>query len=80
MHKNLDGDSGKEVIYRAKNIHAKDHRFIYFFADVPHLIKTARNCLANSGSNGATRYMWNSGFLFCGVTSPDYIMMILNLG
>ena len=62
MHKNLDGDSGKEVIYRAKNIHAKNHRFIYFFADVPHLIKTARNCLANSGSNRATRYMWNSGF------------------
>ena len=31
MHKNLDGDSGKEVIYRAKNIHAKYHRFIYFF-------------------------------------------------
>ena len=62
MHKNLDGDTGKEVIYRAKNIHAKDHRFIYFFAYVPHLIKTARNCLANSGSNRATPYMWNSGF------------------
>ena len=62
MHKNLDGDSGKEVIYRAKNIHAKDHRFNYFFADIPHLIKTARNCLANSGSNRASRFMWNSGF------------------
>ena len=29
---------------------------------VPHLIKTARNCLSNSGSNRATRYMWNSWF------------------
>ena len=33
-----------------------------FFADVPHLIKTARNCLRSSGSGRATRYMWNSGF------------------
>ena len=63
MHKFLQGDSKVEdVIYRAKNIHAKDNRYIYFFADVPHLIKTARNCLSNSGSGRATRYMWNSGF------------------
>ena len=62
MHKSLAGNSGREVIYRAKNIYAKDNRFIYFFADVPHLIKTARNCLSNSGSGRATRYMWNSGF------------------
>ena len=40
----------------------KDNRFIYLFADVPHIIKTARNCLSNSGSGRATRYMWNSGF------------------
>ena len=57
-----EGDSAvKDVIYRAKNIHSKDNRFIYFFADVPHIIKTARNCLSNSGSGRATRYMWNSG-------------------
>ena len=62
MHKVLQGDSEEDVVYRAKNIHSKDHRFIYFFADVPHLIKTARNCLSNSGSGRATRYMWNSGF------------------
>ena len=63
MHKFLQGDSAVEdVIYRAKNIHAKNHRYIYFFADAPHLIKTARNCLSNSGSGRATRYMWNSGF------------------
>ena len=62
MHKQLDGDSGKPVVYRAKNIHTTENRFIYFFADVPHLIKTARNCLSNSGSGRATRYMWNSGF------------------
>jgi len=61
MHKLLECDSGKEVVYRAKNIHTKDSRFIYFFCDVPHLIKTARNCLSNSGSGRATRFMWNNG-------------------
>ena len=61
MHKFLQGDSAvKDVIYRAKNIHSRDNRLIYFFADVPHIIKTARNCLSNSGSGRATRYMWNS--------------------
>ena len=61
MHKFLQGDSAvKDVIYRAKNIHSKDNRFIYSFADVPHIIKTARNCLSNSGPGRATRYMWNS--------------------
>ena len=62
MHKCLQGDSAvKGVIYRAKNINSKDNRFIYFFADVPHIIKTARNCLSHSGSGRTTRYMWNSG-------------------
>ena len=63
MHKFLQGNSEVEdVVYRAKNIHARESRYIYFFADVPHLIKTARNCLSNSGSGCATQYMWNSGF------------------
>ena len=26
-----------------------------------HIIKTARNCLSNSGGNRCTRYMWNDG-------------------
>ena len=41
---------------------ASDDRFIYFFFDPPHLVKTARNCLFNSGSGRCTRYMWNDGF------------------
>ena len=31
-----------------------------FFADAPHLLKTARNCLLNSGSGLKSRYMWNN--------------------
>ena len=45
MHKYLCGDSDADVIYCTKNIHAKEMRFIYFFADAPHLVKTVRNCL-----------------------------------
>ena len=62
MHKALECKAGKDVVYRAKNIHAKENRFMYFFCDVPHLIKTARNCISNSGSGRATRFMWNNGF------------------
>ena len=63
MHKFLQGDSSmSDVIYRSRNIYSKVQRFIYFFADAPHLMKTTRNCLSNSGSGRATRYMWNSGF------------------
>ena len=62
MHKDLQGNSQiLDVVYRARNIYAAEIRYIYFFADVPHLIKTTRNCLSNSGSGRATRYMWNSG-------------------
>lgn len=59
MHNALDGDSGKNVCYRTINLYAK-YRFIYFFCDAPHLVKTTRNCLAHSRSGGS-RYMWNAG-------------------
>ena len=38
-----------------------DDRAIYFISDVPHLLKTARNCLANSGSHMKSRHLWNNG-------------------
>lgn len=60
MHKILDADCERDICYRTKNLFATS-RYIYFFADVPHLIKTARNCLSNSGTSKGTRYMWNEG-------------------
>lgn len=55
-------NSGDEVTYRTKNVFATDEqRNIYFFSDPPHLIKTARNNLANSGSGSNTRKLWNNG-------------------
>ena len=54
------GDIDKEVVYRAVNFYTEENRYIYF-SDVPHLMKTTRNCLANSGGGRGTRYMWNNG-------------------
>ena len=62
MHKHLVGDSDTEIVYRTKNIYTKEMRFIYFSADVPHLMKTVRNCLFHYGSGRGTRYMWNNIF------------------
>ncbi|XP_065061651.1 uncharacterized protein LOC135688649 [Rhopilema esculentum] len=60
MHKQMDGKAQNGVVYGVKNIYAPD-RFVFFFNDAPHLMKTARNNLANSGSNKSSRFLWNSG-------------------
>ena len=44
------------VFYKTRNRYRRD-RYIYFISDVPHLIKTTRNCWYSSTSGG-TRYMW----------------------
>jgi hypothetical protein len=36
-------------------------RKVYFISDVPHLLKTARNCFSNSFSHKNTRRMWRNG-------------------
>lgn len=60
LHSDLDGNADSDVCYRTVNLFAP-HRFIYFLSDVPHLVKTTRNCLKSSGSGSCTRYMWNDG-------------------
>ncbi len=59
MHSKFDGGTESDVTYRCINLFAPD-RYIWFFADAPHLVKTARNCLYHSGW-GKTRLMWNNG-------------------
>ena len=60
LHVKLTVDRECDVVYKTINLFAPS-RFIYFFADVPHLMKTARNCLYNSGSGSCSRLMWNDG-------------------
>ena len=61
MTRENDVNPNVDVTYRTINMFSPDKRFLYFIADVPHLLKTARNCLSNSGSGKLTRYMWNGG-------------------
>ena len=64
LHSNLTGEDPKQDIeYKTQNVFAMS-RFIFFFADSPHLMKTARNCLYNSGSGSCSRLMWNDGNYF----------------
>lgn len=60
LHLNLAEEIKCDVVYKTRNVFAMS-RFIYFFADSPHLMKTSRNCLYNSGSGSRSRYMWNNG-------------------
>ena len=48
MHSMMDDKVNPDVVHRTINVFAP-HRFIWFFADAPHLMKTARNCVFHSG-------------------------------
>ncbi len=61
LHSNLVAEEPKQdIVYKTLNVFAMS-RFIFFFADSPHLLKTARNCLYNSGSGSRSQLMWNDG-------------------
>ena len=61
MTKEDDMNRDTDVTYRTVNLFSSDKRFIYFISHVPHLMKTARNCLYKSGKGRYTRYMWKNG-------------------
>ena len=59
LHELPDKSTSVEgVCYKARNIYALD-RFVYFISDAPHLIKTIRNNVLNSGSGRKTNILWN---------------------
>ena len=66
----------QDVVYRTRKVFATDERYVYFFSDPPHLVKTARNCLYNSGSGKCTNTCGTVDFICCGLTSVIYIMKI----
>ena len=46
MHSKIDGSGKHDVTYRTTNLYDRS-RFIWFFSDYPHLMKTSRNWLEN---------------------------------
>ena len=57
LHAPLDELNTKDVTYRTINLFELK-RYIWFFADTPHLLKTAINCIYHSSNANGTRYMW----------------------
>ena len=52
----LHSQTSNEAEYKTLNPFAADKRFLYFFSDPPHLLKTIRNCLVSN-----KRDLWVSG-------------------
>ncbi|KAK3908148.1 Transposable element P transposase, partial [Frankliniella fusca] len=62
MHPAIDPLSVKsQFTYATKNLAAAEDRPLFFMVDPPHLLKTIRNCLANSYSHKKSRKMWKNG-------------------
>ena len=57
LHKATNKES---FTYKTKNPYSVDGRSIFFISDPPHLIKTVRNCWANSHAHTRTRQLWVS--------------------
>ena len=72
MHANKPG----ELVYKTLNPYSEDRREIVFFSDVPHLIKTTRNCWANSFAHSNTRALW-VGISF--IMNVSLIMVKVNI-
>ena len=53
-------DGYDKTVYKINNIYAAESRPIFLFSDVPHLIKTTRNCWANSFAHRNSRRLWVS--------------------
>ncbi len=52
----VEKDMKNGIVYKTVNRYCHD-RYIYFLSDVPHLIKTTRNCWFSSAIGG-TQCMW----------------------
>ena len=61
LHRSMSNIADVDVVYHTVNLYHPS-RYICFFADAPHLMKTTRNCMYHSGSGaGKTRLMGNDG-------------------
>ncbi len=59
LHADISDEPNKGIVNSTVNLFCPSRK-IYFFSDAPHLVKTARNCLFNSGSGKCSRNLWNN--------------------
>ena len=55
-----DATTSGDLAYRSPNAFTSESHSIYFMSDVPHLLKTARNCRSNSHAHSRSRCLWVS--------------------
>ena len=67
--------SNEKDVYMTNNPYADEPRPVYFFSDAPHLIKTARNCWANSFAHTSSRALWVSSVYMYTVNSKSCACM-----
>ena len=61
MHRYFESNASTTgIIHKVQNSFAST-RYLYFFSDPPHLLKTTRNAFYKSRSPCGKRYMWNNG-------------------
>ena len=72
MHRLASGQKSG-VVYKVWNPYSIEERDLYFISDVPHLIKTVRNCWSNSFGHSFTRALWVSSFI---VKVVDYMLKL----
>ena len=59
LHADIAHNASEGIVHATVNLFCPSRK-IYFFSDAPHLVKTARNCLFNSGSGKRSRQLWNN--------------------
>ena len=77
----LHGKDGK-LIYKTVNPFSDEPRPLFFFSDAPHLIKTVRNCWANSFAHTNSITLWVSNIhalLPLASATTTIIFMIINI-
>ena len=78
LHRQLASGVESDVVYKTPNVFAMS-RFIYFFADSPHLMKTTRNCLYNSGMVHQVAISGTMTNIYCSDTYQTSFMVTRNL-
>ena len=61
LHAGISDNPGvpDEIFHSTVNVFCPSRK-IYFFSDAPHSVRTARNCLFDSGSGKRTRHLWHN--------------------
>lgn len=60
LHYHASGLTRSDSVHKVLNPYSIEERHIYFFSDVPHLLKTVRNCWSNSFGHSHKRGLWVS--------------------